>query len=452
METAEKILIVDDSITNRSFLRAVLEDENFVIWEAVNGLDAINLLQEKIPDIILLDLMMPVMNGFDVCRQIKKDKRLAEVPIIIISAITETEDKVEGLRLGAVDYVTKPFQHEELMVRIRTHLSLREKEKRLEKVNEQLLEYQNNLENLVKKRTTELEVSNNELLATNIELKEQKSKLEKTLEKLNETQVQLIHSEKMASLGVLVAGVAHEINNPVNYVNASVVGLKNNLEIIESYSKLYSQVTENKEEVIKKIIAKEKEMPLGNITEMLKRSAELIEVGVKRTTEIVKSLKSFTRSNQNEIEAFDIQSNIESTLIILHSYHKDRIEIIKQFEKLPMIECYPGQINQVLLNILINAMQAIKDKGKIWISLGLKNSRRIFIKIRDTGAGIEKEDMNHIFDAFYTTKGNENGSGLGLSISSNIINEHNGEILVNSELGEGSCFTIILPIKQSGSG
>ncbi len=448
MKRKEYILIVDDSITNLNFLRVILEDEGYVIWEATNGKEALKLLGTQKPDLILLDIMMPVMNGFEVCKRVKKEERLKEIPIIIISAVTESSDKVEALKLGAVDYVTKPFQKDELLTRIHTHLSLREKERKLAEAYKKLKRYKSNLEDLVKRRTDELQVSNIELKKANEELKNQKEKLEQTVTRLNETQARLLHSEKMASLGVLVAGVAHEINNPVNYINSSMHGFKNNLEFLQSYSKLYSQISTSNQAVVDEIIEKEKDISLEQITKMLKKSGELIEVGIERTSKIVKSLKSFTRSNQDRMEAFDIKDNLENTLIILHSYYKDRIEIIKEYGQAPMIRCYPGKLNQVFLNILLNAMQAIKKKGKIWITIGIKDEKNIFIKIKDTGIGIKPEDLGHIFETFYTTKEKENGSGLGLSISNNIIKEHDGEIQVESEPGVGTSFSIILPIKH----
>jgi len=444
MKKTEKILIVDDSVTNLSYLRLILEEEGYFIREAKNGMLALKLLEEHKPDLILLDIVMPEMNGLDVCRHVKKDKKLAEIPIIFISAAAETDDKIEGLRLGAVDYVTKPFQREELLVRIKTHLSLKDKEVKLKNANKKLTDYRNNLEVLIRKRTDELEKSNSELLLANQKLENKKNELEGTINKLNETQTKLIHSDKMASLGILMAGVAHEINNPVNFINSSVIGLKNNLGLLEDYSKSKKHLTENKPNGKEK----EHEVNLTNLVEMLNRSVDIIEVGIGRTTKIVKSLKSFARSDQNEIKRIDLIVNLENTLIILNNYYKERIEIIKEYGQIPKIQCYSGRINQVLMNILINAMQAIKNKGKIWISTGLKDKGRIYIKIKDSGVGIDSKNINKVFDAFYTTKEDDKGTGLGLSISYNIIKEHKGEILIDSEPSKGSCFEIILPISQ----
>jgi two-component system NtrC family sensor kinase len=316
------------------------------------------------------------------------------------------------------------------------------------KYEQELEKHQTHLEQLVKERTDELEVSNEELKATNDELYKQRDELEQTIKKLNEAQAQLVQSEKMASLGVLVAGVAHEINNPVNFINSSLNGLKNNLDYLLSFTDLYLQLSEDNLEVIKEIQDRQKEASLSDVLEMFKRSIEIIEVGIERTTKIVKSLKSFARSDEKELSRYDVNENIDNTLLILYNQYKNRIEIIKEYEKLPLIVCYPGQINQVIMNILTNAIQAIKEKGFITINTKMIDNENVAISIKDTGTGIAKNNLKHIFDPFFTTKDIGKGTGLGLSISYNIIKEHKGTITVNSEEGKGSCFTVIIPIKQ----
>jgi len=293
-----------------------------------------------------------------------------------------------------------------------------------------------------------LEASNEELKAANDELNIRKTILEKTLEELNQTQTKLIQSEKMASLGVLVAGVAHEINNPVNFINSSLTGLKNNLDFLSSYTKLYDKISENTDEVIEKIKEKEKEASLDEILDMFKRSIEIIEVGIERTTKIVKGLKAFARSDEKKLEPYNIHENIDNTLLILYNQFKNRIEIVKEFEQIPEIECFPSQINQVIMNILNNAIQAIENKGKITISTRNAENEFVSIEVKDTGKGITKDKLKNIFDPFFTTKDVGKGTGLGLSISYGIVKDHKGEIIVRSELGKGSDFKILLPVKQ----
>lgn len=577
----ENILIVDDSDEILFFLSNLLEEEGYETLEANSGETALNLLEENNPDLILLDIRMPGIDGFEVCKRVKSNEKHFEIPIIFLSGASEINDKLEGLKIGAVDYVTKPFRKEELMARLKTHLSLREKEKALVKANkelilakenveknealfnafmehspvsayikdanfneiynnhrkyaklnsitydelvksslldetqskqlkeadekilnevsvyqeleykiipgndnknalwlkdikfpikmpdgkkllggmtiditetklaeEELLKYQNNLEGLIKERTNELIASNKKLTATNDELNKQKKVLENTLKKLSETNAQLIQSEKMASLGILVAGVAHEINNPINFINSSLSGLKNNLEYLSKIIYYYDKInSENCVQILQQIREKEKDASLLDVIEMFKKSIEIIEIGIGRTTAIVKGLKSFARADSNEIELFNVNENIENTLIILKSQYKNRIEIIKKFEKIPSISCYAGQINQVFMNILVNAFQSINDKGEVIISTYVKNKKNIYIKIEDNGAGIPNHLLKNIFDPFYTTKKVGHGTGLGLSISYNIIKAHEGDIFVESEVGKGTKFTIVLPIK-----
>ena len=313
----------------------------------------------------------------------------------------------------------------------------------------ELEKYQNYLELLVKERTEELEASNEELETTNEELFQQKVQLEKIIHKLNNTQSKLIQSEKMASLGVLVAGVAHEINNPVNFINSSLVGLKNNLKYLFEYGDLLNKLKNNDAEgIIKEIKEKEDKVSLMTVLEMLNRSIEIIDIGIERTLKIVSGLKAFARSDEKKIESYDIHDSIENTLLILYNQYKNRIEILKEFGILPLVECYPSQINQVIMNVLNNAIQAIENKGKIEIRTAKLDNANVLIEIKDSGEGIPKDKLKYIFDPFYTTKQVGQGTGLGLSISYGIIKDHNGEIIVESELGQGANFKIILPILQ----
>ncbi len=315
-------------------------------------------------------------------------------------------------------------------------------------VKEGLLQHQSQLEKLVKQRTSELEKLNENLRKANIALSVQKTELQNTLENLHKTQTQLVQSEKMASLGILVAGVAHEINNPVNFINSSLSGIKNNLNYLADYIQLYNKLDCKSSEVWSEIKKKEKEASLNDILEMFKRSIEIIEIGIQRTTKIVKSLRSFARSDENELSRYNIPENIDNTLLILYNQYKNHIKVKKNYNDVPSITCYPGQINQVIMNILTNAIHAIKEKGAITISTENVDEQSIAIIIEDDGEGISNEELSHIFDPFYTTKAVGKGTGLGLSISYNIIKEHKGEIQVKSTKEKGSCFKIVLPITQ----
>ena len=240
--------------------------------------------------------------------------------------------------------------------------------------------------------------------------------LTKTLEELKDTQLKLINSEKMASLGQLVAGVAHEINTPV-------ASIKSNNEITK---KLIAQI-EDKE-----------------IAELMQEVNEIDTEAIARINRLVISLRKFVRLDEAELQEADINKEIDLTLDLIRHETKNRIEIVKNYSKLPPIKCYPNMLNQVFMNILVNATHAIKDTGIITIDTKYENSNLI-VKIKDNGCGIKEPDK--IFFAGYTTKGVGVGTGLGLAISQKIIEKHNGNISVKTKLNEGSEFTITIPSK-----
>lgn len=256
--------------------------------------------------------------------------------------------------------------------------------------------------------------------------------LENANRHLLETQGQLIQSEKMASLGMLVAGIAHEINTPIGAVNSmhntSVRAMQKLRDELKSFCDAECLDNEN---VIKTF-------------KLIDEANRVIETGTERVTTIVRRLRSFARLDEAELKEADLHEGLEDTLVLIHHEIKHNIEIVRNYGEIPSISCYPGRLNQVFLNILINGKQAIRDKGKITISTHLDNGK-VFIEFADTGMGIPKEKLGKVFDPGFTTKGVGVGTGLGLSICYQIIQDHHGAIRVNSEVGKGTTFTIILP-------
>jgi signal transduction histidine kinase len=244
------------------------------------------------------------------------------------------------------------------------------------------------------------------------------NELKKALEELKETQLQLINSEKMASLGQLVAGVAHEINTPV-------ASIKSNNSII---SKIVSQIEQE------------------DLRQMLTEINALDTEAIQRISNIVISLKKFVRLDEAELQEANINKELDLTLDLIRHEIKNRIEIEKNYGELPLVKCYPNMLNQVFTNILVNACQAIEGNGKITITTDFQDNKLI-VKIKDTGKGISKENLNKIFTVGYTTKGVGVGTGLGLAISQKIIDKHNGQIKVLSELGVGTEFIITINCK-----
>lgn len=241
------------------------------------------------------------------------------------------------------------------------------------------------------------------------------NELKNTLKELKETQIQLINSEKMASLGQLVAGVAHEINTPV-------ASIKSNNGIV---AKLLTSIEDTE------------------LKEMLTDINEIDKEAVSRISSIVTSLKKFVRLDEAELQEADINKELDLTLELIRHETKNRIEVIKNYGEIPVIKCFPNMLNQVFTNILINACQAIEGSGKITITTEY-NDKKLIVKIKDTGRGIPRNQLNKIFTAGFTTKSSGVGTGLGLAICSKIIEKHNGEIIVNSEVGKGSEFIITI--------
>lgn len=315
-----------------------------------------------------------------------------------------------------------------------------------EKITEEkLIKHQQELEKKINERTKDLTLSNLELKKSNDKLIKKKVELEKTLYELHKTQTQLLQSEKMASLGILVTGIAHEINNPINFINSSISGLKNNVEYLLEFAEVFQNLTEAPELTNKKLKELQNEISVTELLEMQKKSIDIITIGISRTTKIIRSLKSFARTDEKEYSKYDLNENINSTLLILQHLYKNKISIEKKYGELPPINCFGGKINQVLMNLLVNAIQAIEDEGKITISTK-KSNNNVLITISDTGKGIAPKDLNHIFDPFFTTKKEQDGTGLGLAITYNIIKEHKGNIFVDSTPGKGTSFKIVLPI------
>ncbi|MEH2057758.1 MAG: response regulator [Nostoc sp.] len=411
------VLVVDDNPANLQVLSSFLDQSNFEVWAARSGEKALKRLEnDDLPDLILLDVMMPGIDGFETCKQLKSNPRVQDIPVIFMTALSETADKVKGLQLGAVDYITKPFQHEEVLVRIENHFKLR---------------------NLTKT-----------LIAKNAELQQ--------------TQTQLIQAEKVAALGQITAGIAHEVNNPINFIAGNLNFVEKYVQEVVSLLHLYQKHLPEPPEEVKTAIQKS---DLNFLLDDLSKIIQSMQVGTDRVTEIVSYLNNFSRHREAGKKLTNLHQGLESTLVILgHRFklnaHRPAIQLVKEYGDLPLIECFPGEINQVFMNLISNAIDAVEETYKnenfdaIYQHPGVIKIKTeaigelVILRVADNGSGIKNTDPTKIFDAFYTTKPVGKGTGLGLSIAYQIVvNNHHGKLTYHSKAGEGIEFIIELPIR-----
>ncbi len=422
-----EILVVDDTIANLDVVTQVLEDAGYDVAMAIDGSRALKLAKANPPDLILLDVQMPGIDGFETCRQLKANPETAAIPTIFMTALGDTDSKIKGFDLGAVDYITKPFQEKELLARVRTHLKLRY--------------WSQVLENRVAERTVELQIA---------------------LDQLQQSQLQLVQSEKMSALGNLVAGVAHEINNPIGFLQGNIQPIQEYVQDLLGLIDLYQRKMPNPDRDIE---AEIEAIDLEFLREDLPKSISSMNIGVERIRNISHSLRTFSRQDRDDKVSFNIHDGIESTLLILKhrtkaNEERPAIQIIRKYKELPPVQCFPGQLNQVFMNILANAIDAFEEAntGKtyaeieanqniITIHTSIVAENQIEIQIQDNGCGMKSEIKNRIFEQGFTTKKVGKGTGLGMAIAHQIVTEkHGGTITCISEPGQGTTFAISLPI------
>lgn len=279
------------------------------------------------------------------------------------------------------------------------------------------------------------------------ELRKKLTELESANKELKDTQTKLVHSAKMVSLGQLVAGVAHELNNPIGFIYS-------NMAHLQDYSEKLIKIADVAEKNPTQLSALKEEYEFDYIVQDLPKLVSSCQDGARRTRDIVLGLRNFSRLEEAKLQEIDVHQSLDTTLNLLQGEIKNRIEIHRQYEPTPLVHCYASQINQVFMNILSNAVQAIEGAGHVWIStMALKDYKGIKdktgwvqISVQDSGKGMSPETLEKIFDPFFTTKGVGQGTGLGLSISYGIVQNHGGEIQVRSQIGVGTEFIVIIPV------
>ena len=313
------------------------------------------------------------------------------------------------------------------------------------------------LEEKVRSRTQELRaaLADNEKIAHDLqqlngELQREKAEQQQLIAKLHETQNQLLQSEKMASIGQLAAGVAHEINNPIGFVNSNIGSLQRYLDnlfvVIDAYEKARQAIGEGLDECAT-VGRLRREMDFEFLKEDIYSLMHETHDGVARVKKIVQDLKDFSHVDEAEWQWADLHKGLDSTLNVVWNELKYKAEVVKEYGELPPVECLSGQINQVFMNLLVNAAHAIAERGTITLRTG-KAGGDVWVEVADTGSGIAPEHLGRIFDPFFTTKPVGKGTGLGLSLAYGIVQKHHGRIEVASEPGAGTRFRVVLPIRQ----
>jgi len=293
-------------------------------------------------------------------------------------------------------------------------------------------------------KNKQLTKQRDEIETINKKLEETNRSLYSTIQQLNETQSQLVASEKMASLGVLTAGIAHEINNPVNFIYTGINSLRKDYEELISCVEKIEGLIRNENSLLQQVEQIKKDAELDEIKEIIPQTIDDIKIGAERAADIIRGLRNFSRIDKDAMQVFNIHEGIDSALLLLRNKFKNHITIKKNYGELPIIECFPGKLNQAFLNIIGNSIDAIENEGVIEIETRSVQDH-VEVSIKDTGKGIPPEIIDKIFDPFFTTKTVGKGVGLGLSITFGIIKEHNGKIDVKSEVNTGTVFTISLP-------
>ncbi len=403
------VLIAEDDPVSRRILQGHLEKWGHEVTAAVDGGAAWRLFQQGTYPLVVSDWVMPEVDGPELVRRIRALDRPGYVYIILLTARSEKQDVVRGMEAGADDFVTKPFDREELRVRLRAG-------ERIVRLEQTLFE-QNRA--------------------------------------LREAQANLVQNEKLASLGRLAAGVAHEVNNPLAFVMNNLAVLRRDtlsaLAVLDTYRRGRPALERVEPAVAAEAARLEEEMDLpffrDNVARIYERSLE----GLRRVRGIVGNLRDFARLDEADFKEVDLNAALASTLEILgHEFQSKAIRTETQFQPLPPVLCHPGKLNQVFFHLLSNAGQDCNGRGVVAVRTRAGAGQEVVIEVEDNGCGIPPEHRPHLFEPFFTTRAVGQGAGLGLAVSFGIVRDHGGTIEVDSTVGRGSTFRVRLPLRPPG--
>lgn len=535
------VLVVDDNAAMLMTMKKMLLGDGYQVLSASHGAAALALAQQHVPHLVLLDVMMPDMSGYDVCKQLKGNPVTQNIPVVFVSGLTKAAEQVEGLKLGALDYITKPIDKNIMLTKTRSFVQLSlshqqniEMHRNQQKINQELEQFSQALDNasdgvvftdtdghvtfvniafghLIQRSFAELEglsiaslfpadtpiesaihgalggssvtlettllkenaatpvqlrcsaimnelVQPTGLLMLVSDLSEQKrAELER-----DRLELELFHSQKLESVGQLAAGIAHEINTPIQFIGDNLRFLHDTIQDLFALNKEQQKLLEAAKAsgfdppLVAVVEKAAKHADLGYLREEIPKAIDQSLDGVKRVASIVLAMKEFAHPGSSEMNPANLNEAIITTVTVARNKWKYVAELETDFdETLPMIPCLVGELNQVVLNLIINACDAIFDVvdndgglGKIRITTR-KVGPFAEIRISDTGGGIPAEIQGRIFEPFFTTKEVGRGSGQGLPIAHGVVvNKHHGELCFETEAGKGTTFIVRLPLMQ----
>lgn len=418
------VLLIDDQVIVSEVLRRSLALEQDITFHYCS--DPTQAIQTALaiqPTVILQDLIMPDVDGLMLLRWFRQNPQTANIPLIVLSNKEDAMMKAEAFTNGANDYLIKLPDPIELVARIRYHSQA-----------------YNNFK---------------ALLANTATAQQQARTLERTLNQLQEMQAQLIQTEKMSGLGQMVAGIAHEINNPVNFIHGNIKHVNAHFDDLLGLIDLYQRHCPPLDAIVQQAI---EQVDLNFITEDLQKAIGSMKTGSGRITSIVKSLRNFARLDQADQKEVDLHEGIDSTLLLLEYRLGNGITVDRQFGTLPKIQCFPAQLNQVFMHLINNAIDALDDRqqqapdlqAKITITTRVVDADRVELQISDNGVGIPADITGQIFNPFFSTKSVDTGKGLGLSICYRVVQAHCGTIEICSVSGSATTVTVQLPMLQPG--
>jgi two-component system, NtrC family, sensor kinase len=411
-----RILVVDDEESVRSVF-AVCLSERYPCETAASTDEALARMDSESFALVISDVMMPGRSGIELLREITV--RHPDTIVVMVSAIDRTQRVLDAVRLGAYDYLIKPCDLDVLTLTVERALDRRA-----------LLRAARHYK---------------------LDLEQRNEELRRSRDELERLQAQIIQNEKMASLGQLAAGVAHELNNPAGFLHGNMELLAECTHGLERVLAFYEELPLS-EETAARVAAIKGEVDYQNTLADLHSIIDDCREGAVRIRDVVQNLKTFSRLDEAEFKKVDIHEGIESTLRLLSRFYSAaNVALMRDYSELPLVDCYAGQLNQVWLNLLANAAHAVKDGGEVRV-MTRRADETVTVTVSDTGCGIAPENLPRIFDPFFTTKPVGEGTGLGLSLTYSIVERHRGMIEVASNPGEGATFTITIPVDARPGG